>query len=288
MIAVTCSSCRLRFEAPAIDRRIHGEAIVCPACDAGEPVVLDLLDRATSGSARLQLTPPALDMAELDAVRGPSPSLAGLPTPPLSSPARPSHSQSSPSQLSSGAMPDLVYVDFDEPEAAARAAEGGAGRAALGTFAVALAASLAFAISWPMNTTPRDGTLVATAPVATTAQKASDAFGAPDDALVTASIAPTQTDPRPRIARVLTELSRTDDGRVLSVRTDLHNEADATIPVPPLRISIRAEDGTVLHRWTTRAKVGDSIDPGETRAVSAETDRIPEGAADVKVDFARR
>ena len=295
MIAVTCSACRLRFEAAPAERRIHGADIVCPACDAGEPIVLDVAERCAAETSskpktvRKKVTPPPLDLSRgfadptlahaaiaraslrgpdfdpgtlspdtFDAVRGPSPLVKD----------------------GDGVVP--IYVDFDEPIAPSPAARRG-----LLVRSGLLAACVAFfaaALAGPLNPFPFGPSTTVSPDALLAAAPSSE-----DDRLVTAGISKVALRPAAvlTIARVSTELAETDDGRVLSVRTDLRNEGDATVAAPPLRISIRSDDGTVLHRWTHRS-ADTSVASGETRAFTATTSRIPAGAGDVKVDFAER
>ena len=288
MIAVSCSACHLRFEASAAERRIHGPGITCPACAKGEPIVLDAVDLQETergGNGRLRLDPPPLDptaaaderlnpvnravarAAERRARKAPRTDTAPEPT--LDELRGP---------LPENLPPLPVYVDFDEPDATvvrgtplwATAMGSGA--------AVMLLFFLAVTMTWQSGTSPIEGAGTFVASVLGPETKT-------DDRLVTASIAPVAR--KLAIARVATELAETDEGRRLSVRTAIRNEGDRPARVPPLRIAIRSLDGTVLHRWTDEGE-GDWIDPGETRAVTATTARIPDGAGDVKVDFANQ
>ena len=297
----------MRFEAPAAERRLRGDEINCPACDAGEPIVLDVSARAAPASKarlrvaandrrdgasgrrrRIAVTPPPLDMAHGTADGGPD--AMALP------------------RRSADEAPEIVYVDLEPPAPdakagaarssglARRAAEIGAGLVFIGGLAVVLswpthlpfsqgaqtiAARLAGVASHdvrpqaatPVPAGPVDGGDIRTASIGAASNHAAAAFVPPSPDL--------------SIHRVTTEFAETDDGPVLSVRTDVRNHGDADALAPALRVSIRDAEGTILHRWTVE-RPGDGIDPGETRAILATTTRIPEGASDVKVDFARR
>lgn len=282
MIAVTCSACHLRFEAPAVERRLKGPQITCPACDAGEPIVLDFgrqADEAAAAArkARRKVTPPPLDL---------SGAIHVLATQPAGSKSK---APQPPSTLAADEAPSPVYVDFDDPppppvSPAARTTGFGVAFTGIALAAIALVA--------PADTLDGDLPLVGearrlVAGIVSPSSVAGIEIAATEAELTTGTVAPiTAKPPLPRIARVATELAETDAGRVLTVRTDLRNPGDAAIGAPALRIAIRDDDGTILHRWT--ATLDGVIEPGETRAFTATTTRIPEGAGDVKVDFAER
>ena len=326
MLAVTCPACRVRFEASFEAVALRGapgeggaaNGLRCPACDAGEPVVIDaartpdasedaigeavaaanrtasrkgsprsILRRGAaetdaspiggdaSGTGRIKVTPPPLDMAQPEA--------------------------DEPQDEAPVATP--VYVDL--PAAAEPQGGGGAGAAWLAALALTVGAMLTLLPAAPdaVRAQIQAGTERARAVV-----QAAWSGAAEPSAFETAGLAPSTTvgddfvtasvsskngarvllDPAAGldVAAVATELAQTDNGLELVVRATVRNGADGTRPVPRLRVSIRDGAGAVLHRWRTAEAQGE-IETGESYVVEARTTRVPTGAADVKVDLVR-
>lgn len=73
--------------------------------------------------------------------------------------------------------------------------------------------------------------------------------------------------------------------KVLAIEGEIVNLRREANQVPPVALTVRAENGLGKYAWTTRAPKS-RLEPGETMAFRARLASPPEGGADVLVRFA--
>ncbi len=95
----------------------------------------------------------------------------------------------------------------------------------------------------------------------------------------------TPTNPNLQIENVTTTRSSKDGIRRLIVRGEIQNVADATIPVPPIRLIMRGESQSNLYAWTVSSSK-EELKSGEKGRFTAVAHGFPDKAVDVEVEFA--
>lgn len=91
--------------------------------------------------------------------------------------------------------------------------------------------------------------------------------------------------PELEIANVVTERTNRDGIRQLIVKGEIQNIADATVPVPPIKLTMRGEVDTHLYAWTVTAKKN-SLKAGEKSRFTAIAHDFPKETVNVEVEFA--
>jgi hypothetical protein len=84
---------------------------------------------------------------------------------------------------------------------------------------------------------------------------------------------------------VRSRITMEGERKVLAIEGEIVNLRRDANPVPPVALTVRADNGTSKYSWTARAPKG-RLDPGETVAFRARLAAPPEGASDVLVRFA--
>ncbi len=90
-----------------------------------------------------------------------------------------------------------------------------------------------------------------------------------------------------KIANVETRKTKLDGIGQLIVEGEIQNVADHSIPVPPLKLTMRGEKSDRLYAWTV-APVKTTLNPGESSGFTAIANDYPDGAVNVEVVFAPR
>jgi hypothetical protein len=87
------------------------------------------------------------------------------------------------------------------------------------------------------------------------------------------------------IGKVITTRTSKDGIRQLIVRGEIQNIADNTIPVPPVKLTMRGEANANLYAWTVTANK-DSLKAGEKSRFTAVAHDFPRETLNVDVEFA--
>lgn len=86
------------------------------------------------------------------------------------------------------------------------------------------------------------------------------------------------------IANVVTTKSNRDGIRQLIVRGEIENVASNTVPVPPIKLTMRGESNSNLFAWTVSA-AKPSLKAGEKSRFTAIAHNYPGDASNVEVEF---
>lgn len=286
MIVSSCQACHLRFEALESVPPVR----LCPAC-AGAGAEASM-EAAQTGRRRVE--PPGLapSLSDIGAPAGPA-SLVR----PAETHGADAHGAETHDQPDEDWTPiEPVYVDFERPEPARAPAHGmGAAMALTVLLALGAVATLRGPIERVLPASvpvyervagwtglgPGTGTGDATPPFAPAFTTASTT---PD----TAKSLPTFAARGLAIRNVSTQIRHTDAGERLVVRGEVHN-GGAAAALPPLRVTIRDARGQARYRWNVATGTpGAKLQPGAIHAFTARSQRVPDDAASVRVDFATK
>ncbi|MGI9365083.1 MAG: FxLYD domain-containing protein [Rhizobiaceae bacterium] len=87
------------------------------------------------------------------------------------------------------------------------------------------------------------------------------------------------------IGQVVTTRTNKDGIRQLIVRGEIKNVADNTVPVPPVRLTMRDKQNSNLYAWTVTANKA-SLKAGEKSRFTAIAHDFPDTSMNVDVEFA--
>mgnify|MGYP001008650894 CR=1 FL=1 len=90
--------------------------------------------------------------------------------------------------------------------------------------------------------------------------------------------------PALEIGNVVTTRTNRDGIRQLIVRGEIENIADNTVPVPPLKLTMRGQQDANLFAWTVTAKKN-SLKAGEKSRFTAVAHDFPSETVNVEVEF---
>ena len=278
MNVTSCEACHLRFEAEGPTSRL------CPACAEAGVVLRPAGGGAPVSAPRKRVDPPSLAPSLCD---------VGAPAQPtIRAPAQAADRTGEPGGQPSGEQAEdwtpiePVFVDL-EPATPPRDGVGARG-AGLGTLvALVMAVGVAVTLREPI-----ERAVPATVPFYTAAAAWTGVGANVGDTFTTASVASPKSLPTfgaqgLAIRNVSTQIRQTDAGEQLVVRGEVHNTGDAAA-LPPLQVTIRDRRDQPRYRWTVATGAPDAkLAPGAIHAFTARSQRVPEDAASVRVDFAR-
>ncbi|MEL6750800.1 MAG: hypothetical protein AAFO70_01820 [Pseudomonadota bacterium] len=106
----------------------------------------------------------------------------------------------------------------------------------------------------------------------------------PQSANLYAALGMADETPQLQIANVTTTRTKRDGISQLIVRGEVANIADATVPVPPIVLTMRGKGDAKLYEWRVMASAR-NLASGEKSAFTAVATDYPAGATDVDVTF---
>lgn len=92
--------------------------------------------------------------------------------------------------------------------------------------------------------------------------------------------------PELKIANISTTRTKNDGIRRLIVKGEVKNIADSTVPIPPIKLTMRGDANNTLYAWTV-STTKQSLKAGEISQFTAIANDYPGNAVDVEVEFAQ-